>query len=142
MTNKTYRGVDGKQYRELIRPVRIEITRVEGLARECGRIQTCHSWHDAQITLRMNSRSAPTNGSYDKHDFKVVFEDGLEYEGRYDLKHWRVERPDLARHVRGFVRALAQNEKVQKTLELSSERIEAARHMLEHYDLEQGAVPA
>jgi hypothetical protein len=136
----TYQGVDGKVYRELIRPVRIEITRVEGLASECGIVQVCRGWTDANNTLRMNSRTAPTGGGYDKHDFKVVFADGLEYVGRYDLKHWRVQSPDLAGHVLGFVRWVANDRRAAE--EMRPDQIDAARRLLENYDLEQGAVLA
>jgi hypothetical protein len=131
----TYRGIDGVEYRELIRPKRIVIVRAEGLAELCDKPQECRDWFDANVKLRLNSTTAPTGGGYDKHDFTVTFEDGLEYEGRYDLKHWSVERPDLAKHVRSFLRWCAFDGEAAPRLK--SEQVEAAKRFLQTYDVGQ-----
>lgn len=34
-------------------------------------------------------------GSYDKCRYTLVFDDGFEFAGRYDLQHWREGFPDL-----------------------------------------------
>jgi hypothetical protein len=131
---KTYRGVDGVEYRELIKPKRIEIARVEGPKHLCDKLQGCAGWRDADRTLRLNSATAPKTGGCDKHAFKVIFEDGLEYHGCYDLKHWSVEPPDLVRHIRSFLIWCAYSDRA-RTL-LKPHQIEAAREMLERYDVE------
>jgi len=86
----------------MIKPKLITIERVEGLIEECV-TKTATSWAEANAILLKWSRTAPEHGGYDKCDFKIVFEDGYEYEGRYDLMHYRRERPDLGKHVRDFV---------------------------------------
>jgi hypothetical protein len=91
----------------MIKPKTITITRAEGPTRECGRPRTVGSWAEADGVLFQWSRTAPEHGGYDKCDFKVVFADGTDYDGRYDLVHHRKEMPNLARHVRSFVRYLA-----------------------------------
>jgi len=90
-----------------IKPKTIRLERAEGLIAECNKPVTVSSWAHANAVLFNWSRTAPKTGGYDKCDFKVVFEDGTEYEGRYDLVHYTCEHPNLARHVRSFVRYLA-----------------------------------
>jgi hypothetical protein len=85
----------------------ITITRAEGLASECDKPETATSWAHANAILFKWSRTAPRTGGYDKCDFKIVFDDGREYEGRYDLQHFSVEHPNLSRHVKSFVSFLA-----------------------------------
>ncbi|RQT26018.1 hypothetical protein [Burkholderia contaminans] len=58
------------------------------------------SWAAADSQLRAWANTAPKGGAYDKCDFEVEWESGAQYQGRYDLKHWQVESPDLAAHVR------------------------------------------
>ncbi|MGN8188696.1 hypothetical protein ACTJLD_22170 [Burkholderia sp. 22088] len=58
------------------------------------------SWADANSQLWTWSNTAPKGGACDKCDFEVEWEHGGQYHGRYDLKHWNDERPDLAAHVR------------------------------------------
>jgi hypothetical protein len=91
----------------MIPPKIITITRAEGPTAECNKPRTASSWLEANFALRCWASTAPENGGYDKCDFKVEFEDGETYEGRYDLVHYRKENPDLARHVRDFCRYLA-----------------------------------
>jgi hypothetical protein len=90
-----------------IKPKTITLTRAEGPTAECDRPETAPSWAHANAILFRWSITAPEKGGYDKCDFKIVFEDGTDYEGRYDLVHHRREHPNLARHVRSFVRYLA-----------------------------------
>lgn len=132
-----------------IKPKLIEITRGEGPSNLCGKVQKASSWAEADMILRCNSSSAPKCGAYDKHDFTVTFEDGTVYTGRYDLKHWKVERPDLAGHVRGFIRYLAgyapawmandpkATERYLKDREANLAEVEEATRWLETYDLGQ-----
>jgi len=55
-------------------------------------------WNQANAQLLRWSDTAPEQG-YDKVDFEVSFDDGSIYSGTYDLKHYSVENPDLARHI-------------------------------------------
>lgn len=81
----------------------ITIERAEGLIEECKAV-TVKDYNEANAVLMSMSATAPANGGYDKCDFWITFENGRTYEGRYDLKHHSVEIPDLAAHVRDFVR--------------------------------------
>jgi hypothetical protein len=136
---QTYRGIDGAEYWELIRPKRIEITRVEGPENLCGKVQVCTGWTDAATTLRLNSSTVL--GRSDTHSFKIIFEDGLEYVGRYDLKNWKDEPADLARWVRKCMNWYATNPVDPTTGEkfLEPAQVDTARHILKRYDL--GTVP-
>jgi len=137
---------------ELIKPALIEIIRVEGPSALCGKVQTATSWHEADMILRANAATAPKGGGYDKHDFKVTFADGQTYSGRYDLKHWSEEHPDLARHVRAFIRYLAGHAPTWMTdrpdvmkcylkdREANVDEVEEAKRWLETYDLGQAAL--
>lgn len=100
-----YRTVDGKLARCLIPPKEITIIRAEGPSALCGKVQKASDWIEANGILRGNAATAPDRDAYDKHDFKIVFDDGYTYDGRYDLK--RKGPYDLAEHVRGFVGYLA-----------------------------------
>jgi hypothetical protein len=90
-----------------IKPKLIAITRAEGLISECDKPETATTWPAANAILRRWSETAPKTGGYDKCDFDVVFEDGQIYSGRYDLQHWSIEAPDLAKHVRSFISYLS-----------------------------------
>ena len=136
---------------ELIKPTLIEIIRAEGPTALCGKVQTATSWHEADMILRANSATAPKGGCYDKHDFRITFADGSVYSGRYDLKHCSEESPDLARHVRDFIRYLAGHAPAwmtyqpevmasyQKDREANASEVAKAKHWLETYDLGQAA---
>lgn len=86
---------------------RVELVRAEGPTAECG-AKVCHrEWrkgtgqagsifeHDWQVSPLINAssvfmewgRSAPRHGGYDKCDFAVYWEDGSEYQGRFDLQY-------------------------------------------------------
>lgn len=88
----------------------IYLNRAEGLIDEC--VDTCitftgtkdNVWQRANEVLLAWSATAPSGGSYHKIDFKVLYSDGEEYQGRYDLQHPTVECPNLAAHVDRFVR--------------------------------------
>jgi hypothetical protein len=92
---------------KMIKPKLITITRAEGFVEECDKPETATSWLAADAILRRWSNTAPKTGGYDKCDFSIVFEDGQDYKGRYDLKHWEAETPDLAHHVRSFISYLS-----------------------------------
>lgn len=84
--------------------VKITIERYEGRHHECGKPQTFEGegcWSKANAMLGAWSRTAPKTGGYDKCGFKVEYEDGETYEGRYDLtgNEW----PSIERHMREFL---------------------------------------
>lgn len=81
----------------------ITITRAEGPAEECDRPQTVSSFEEADRVLREWSETAPKELGYDKCDFTITWEDGETYKGRYDLKYWATEYPNLGKHVRDFI---------------------------------------
>ncbi len=95
---------------------RITIERAEGYVDECVRvtIEPGHGhgdlWDAANRILLLWSLTAPRERGYDKCDFRVEYEDGEVYEGRYDLHHWTRETdegtpfPDLAEHMRNWLR--------------------------------------
>jgi len=67
--------------------------------------ETVHSWEEAQHTLVLWGETAPESGQgYDKVDFRVLFTNGVDYEGRFDLQRGGRESDgsDLKRHVREF----------------------------------------
>lgn len=76
--------------------LKITLIRAEGPTAECGIFFDAASFFDADLKLKSWSWSAPKAGGYDKCDFWIVdAATGVNYEGRYDLKHWSVELPDL-----------------------------------------------
>ncbi|RQZ70141.1 hypothetical protein [Burkholderia sp. Bp9004] len=77
---------------------KIRLRRAEGCTSD--RWVVVSSWAAADSQLRAWSDTAPTNFAYDKCDFEVEWGSGAQYQGRYDPKHWQVESPDLAAHVR------------------------------------------
>lgn len=90
----------------------ITLNRAEGRTSELVGPKTVHGgadsvWDRANALLRSWSQSAPKDGSYHKTDFVVTYADGETYEGRYDLVHFTVERPDIADHMRAFVMLMA-----------------------------------
>lgn len=86
----------------------IKITRAEGPTEQCGKPLEFDSFAGANIQLRVWSNTAPEKGGYDKCDFTIEDEAlGIDYAGRYDLKHWRDEAPSLQNHVLGFLSYVA-----------------------------------
>ncbi|WP_234725312.1 hypothetical protein [Cupriavidus metallidurans] len=76
----------------------ITLVRREGPTRECNRPVTITAWSDANFILRGWSDSV--TAGYDKVDFAVKWGDSVQYQGRYDLVHWKDWLPDLAAHIR------------------------------------------
>jgi hypothetical protein len=139
MKTKAYRGGDGVLYRVLIEPKLIHIVRAEGPTDECGIKKTCQNFAQAADLLMSNARTAPKCGGYDKHDFTVEYEDGYLYEGRYDLKHYSCELPDLAKHMRETVEWIANNEMSARFY--GHEYVEQVREFLQKYSVDQKPIP-
>ena len=62
----------------------ITITRAEGL--NCGRTKKFSRFSEANGEMSSHSHTYPKMG-YDKHQVKVVWEDGTEYDFRLDAQH-------------------------------------------------------
>jgi hypothetical protein len=86
----------------VIRVARIAITRAEGLPHECSVTHICGTWDDADAVLKRMAATAPDSGGYDKTDFRITWEDGETYLGRYDLTRQDATKASLAGHVRNF----------------------------------------
>lgn len=85
---------------------KIEITRAEGPTGSLERA-TVRTFEDADQKLLEASLTAPETGGYDKTDFAITFDDGNTYQGTYDLKHFRVDYPNLRKHVVGHLEMIA-----------------------------------
>lgn len=134
-----------------IRATRIVIDRAEGPSNLCGSVtfdgDDC--WERAGRWLSSQSDTYPRNGGYDKHDFKVVFADGYEYEGRLDCKHRDCDDADLdvRAHVRDFISFYAGRRRpdhmtageYEETLKMLHRRLDTTRaeyeEFLEAYDV-------
>lgn len=79
----------------------IWIHRAEGPTRDLGE-HLVASFETANAILRRWAQTAPDKGGYDKVDFKVTWDDGETYEGRYDLVREDTTKADLARHMKEF----------------------------------------
>lgn len=84
----------------------ITITRAEGLSRLCGITRKYDSWEAARKGMPLFNGTYPEPGQgYDKHDFRVIFEDGETYTGRLDVKQLAAvdNDQDVKQHVRDFI---------------------------------------
>jgi hypothetical protein len=80
----------------------ITLTRAEGLHAEVGHPRTVTSWHVADAVLLQWGATAPHPGhGHHKVDFLIVFTDGVEYRGTYELRYEFTVT--LQEHVRSFV---------------------------------------
>lgn len=138
MPQTAYIGVDGKHYRVLIPVQSIWLSRAEGPTKDL-RDWTFASYIQASDQLRLNARTVSKDGTYDKHDFRIVFADGFAYSGRYDLTH-EDEAPCLGRQTAEFLKWM-RDELSETGLGRSNAPKEAGEFLLT-YDLNQGPVPA
>jgi len=79
----------------------IWLSRAEGPTNDLGE-HLVASFETADAILRKWARTAPKWEGYNKVDFRVIWEDGEIYEGRYDLVHQDTTRADLAGHMKDF----------------------------------------
>lgn len=140
---------------KLLQPKEIVIVRVEGpierVAVPAGRPVRVKSWDEANRVIKEIARTAPDDGCYDKTDFKITFEDGFVYTGRYDVTYSDVSKPEpLRMHVREFVKFLCGQYRPKHTYgegEASYKKLmqqyeqdgtaEEARQFLDRYDVGQ-----
>lgn len=81
----------------------IWIRRAEGPTQDLSS-STITSFEAADSILRKMAHTAPSDGSYNKTDFKIEWQDGETYEGRYDLKRQDESRANLlGSHVQEFL---------------------------------------
>lgn len=79
-----------------VQVAKIIIRRAEGPCSECRTVEVA-DFPAAEKVLSGWARTAPKGGGYDKCDFTILYEDGQEYKGRYDLTFEREET--LAGHM-------------------------------------------
>lgn len=77
----------------------ITINRATGPIRELKGPRTATSFQEANRILATWAPSVPPK-AYDKVDFKVDWQDGRSYTGRYDLVREDASRADLGGHIR------------------------------------------
>lgn len=126
--------------------LQITITRGEGPSSQCGKPVTVDSFSKANVLLRSWASTAPAGGGYDKCDFTLIDPTiELEYRGRYDLKHWKVEVADLKAHVVGFLKfqylgerpphmSQEQYDRYIASCQHTPETIEEVRQTVEHLE--------
>jgi hypothetical protein len=73
----------------------ILLSRTEGPINLCYKNMSFPSFTAVNIFLLGASNTFPKNGGYDKHDYKITFEDGETFEGRLDCKHFSCSDNDL-----------------------------------------------
>lgn len=79
----------------------IWLDRAEGYTRDLETV-TVSSFEAADAVLRKWARTAPEGGGYNKVDFKVTWEDGETYAGRYDLVRADTTKASLSTHMKEF----------------------------------------
>ena len=65
------------------------LNRAEGPVEECGEVTVAGGLHvvdEVLSVLRDWGRTAPEDGGYDKTDFRVEWDNGESYEGRFDMQ--------------------------------------------------------
>jgi hypothetical protein len=86
----------------------IILTRIEGMIDECNKPKSFATFSEANAQLTRWSYTAPQNGGYDKVKFTIKDEAAdIDYAGRYDLKHWKLECANLRGHVVGYLEFMA-----------------------------------
>ena len=86
----------------MIKVHRVWLNRVEGQKGQLGQT-TARSLDEANRILKTAAITAPKDGGHHKVDFKVTWEDGEKYEGRYDLTYADTWKPDLGNTIRRFM---------------------------------------
>ncbi len=87
-----------------IKVKKITLDRAEGPTALLGPPVTRSSFEDADRILRDWAHTAPAGGGYDKVDFRIEWQDGETYEGRYDMKREDESRANLlGSHVQEFL---------------------------------------
>lgn len=78
----------------------ILLSRAEGPCKLCYQDQSFPGpdFTAVNVFLLGASNTFPKNGGYDKHDYKVIFENGEIFEGRLDCKHFSCSDNDLNLH--------------------------------------------
>ncbi|QST02589.1 hypothetical protein IMZ31_24370 (plasmid) [Pontibacillus sp. ALD_SL1] len=76
----------------------IRFTQAEGPITRAGETRTFTTWSEAEAHINDLACYAPSNGYY-KCDFVILFEEGGEYRGRFDLDRTHVSGNPLSEHV-------------------------------------------
>lgn len=88
----------------------ITLHRAEGSRSHLGAPYTVATYQEADQILRGWAWSAPATGGYDKCDFTILFADGMQYQGRYDVQHPSLKSPSLLHHLQHRLRAPSQHQ--------------------------------
>jgi hypothetical protein len=99
----------------------IFLSRAEGPTRDLGQ-RTVKSFEAANRVLKDWATSAPRDGSYNKVDFRVVWDDDESYEGRYDLTYEDTWKANLGDQIRRF---MLYHSGLERPFYLPSERYES-----------------
>jgi hypothetical protein len=86
----------------MIKVTEIWLNRAEGPTQDVGQ-KKVKSFADANRVIKNWATSAPKNGGYDKVDFKVTWEDGEVYEGRYDMTYEDTWKANIGDQIRRFM---------------------------------------
>ena len=99
----------------------IFLSRAEGPTRDLGQ-RTVKSFEAANRVLKDWATSAPRDGSYNKVDFRVVWDDDESYEGRNDLTYEDTWKANLGDQIRRF---MLYHSGLERPFYLPSERYES-----------------
>lgn len=120
--------------------LKITLTRAEGPLVDCGKPHVCSSFKEAKAILDRWSYTAPEHGGYDKCDFRIELDGEPVYDGRYDLKHWRVESPNLLAHVASYLEYISEENPTEpshkaflRNMRITPEYQQEARDLLKRF---------
>jgi len=88
---------------------------------------------EAEAIIRNAAKHAPDNGAYDKTRFNIVWSDGQNYEGRFDIvRSDMFKATPLKSHIESFVNDVIEDDGTW----YSNERKEDYKHFINTYPLE------
>jgi hypothetical protein len=87
----------------MIRVKKVWLNRAEGPTKLLTGPRTASSLEDADRIIKGWATSAPKDGGYDKVDFKVTWDDGEIYEGRYDMVYADSWKANIGDQIRRFL---------------------------------------
>ncbi|MED3792364.1 hypothetical protein P4571_07905 [Niallia alba] len=93
---------------------------------------------EAETIIRNAAKHAPDNGAYDKTKFNIVWSDGQNYEGRFDIvRSDMFKATPLKSHIESFVNDVIEDDGSW----YSDERKEDYKHFINTYPLEDSIKP-
>ena len=114
---------------EKIKPKTFEVTDCESNQQDYREYPlSFESWSDVNFFILQKSMTLKDRKGYLKCFFKVVFEDGFIYTGRYDIENRFSENANLKNHIYRFVEYCSKDD-------LDPAMQEEARHIMNTYDI-------